>query len=225
MSWKKLRTNRTGQYLITGQLLLGGAAVFLVILMPFFTPTVSHADDIEVTPILGYTFGGGLENSISGNDLDMAEGESFGVILGLRDKSRTGAMYEFLYSRQSTSLKGDGTAFSDDPRFDIDINYFHLGGIYGKEGEALNPYVSGGLGVTHMSPERGDSETRFSFSLGGGLMIPLSARVGLRLEGRGFGTFFNDRSSIFCVNNSCVVRIRGDLMWQFTAFTGVVFNF
>jgi len=198
---------------------------FLLFLATLFTSLDAQAGNFEVTPIIGYAFGGGLEDSTSGDTLDLADGENYGVVLGLRDKSKAGAFYEFLYSRQSTYLKGDGMSFSGDPHFDIEIDYFHLGGSYGSEGETFNPYVSAGVGVTHMSPEWGDSETRFSFSLGGGIKIPLAEHIGLRVEGRGFGTVFDGNSSIFCVNNRCAVRVKGDVIWQFTGFTGVVFSF
>ena len=76
-----------------------------------------------------------------------------------------------------------------------------------------------------MSPERGNTETKFSFSLGGGIKIPLTEHIGLRVEGRGFGTMFDENSSLFCVNNRCAVRVEGDVIWQFTGFAGVVFSF
>ena len=185
-----------------------------------------QAADFEVTPLLGYTFGGHFENSENGNSLDLAEGESFGVILGLRDKSKAGgAFYEILYSHQSTYLKGEDTIFSDNHRFDLDIDTLHLGGRYGTEGKTFNPYVAAGVGVSHFSPERGDSETKFSFSLAGGVNIPLSKHIGLRFEGRGFGAVFDAESSIFCVNNHCLIQAEGDILWQFSGFTGVVFSF
>ena len=200
---------------------------FILFVITTFSSTADlHAADFEVTPTFGYTFGGSFENSENENTLDLAEGESFGVILGLRDKSKVGgAFYEILYSHQSTYLKGDDTIFSDNHRFDLDIDTLHLGGRYGTEGKTFNPYVAAGVGVSHFSPEYGDSETKFSFSLGGGVNIPLTKHVGLRFEGRGFGTVFDAESSIFCVNNHCLIQAEGDILWQFSGFTGVVFSF
>ena len=198
---------------------------FLLVLLSSLQPSLARAGDFEVTPIIGYTIGGGFENSANGNDLDMEDEGSFGVILGFNDQSKAGVRYEFYYSRQSTSLEGDGSAFSGEPRFDIDIEYFHLGGTFGTEGRPVNPYVSGGLGLTHISPERGDSEGRISFSLGGGLRIPLTENIALRFEGRGFGTFFDNAGSIFCADNRCAVQVSSELMLQFTAFSGVTISF
>ena len=114
----------------------------LFFLATIFTSLDAQAGDFEVTPIIGYTFGGDFEDSSSGETLDLAEGENYGVILGLRDKSKAGAFYEFLYSRQSTYIEGNGTAFSGARQFDVDIDYFHLGGRYGPEGERFTPYVA-----------------------------------------------------------------------------------
>ena len=76
--------------------------------------------------------------------------------------------------------------------------------------------------MTYLRPERGDSEARFSFNLGGGVKIPLTEHVGLRFEGRALGTLFNGSGSVFCGGDSCAISVKGDLFWQFTAFTGVV---
>ncbi|MDX2481230.1 MAG: outer membrane beta-barrel protein [Desulfuromusa sp.] len=184
-----------------------------------------QAADYEVTPIFGYTFGGDFEDADSGQTLNLDEDKNFGVIIGLRDKSKAHAFYEFLYSYQSTSLKGNDIAFTGESRFDVDINYFHLGGRYGEAWKGVIPYVAAGIGVTHFSPEQGDSETKFSFSIGGGIMAPITEHISLRFEGRGFGTAFDGSSEIFCVNNQCAVRVEGDVLWQFSAFAGVVFTF
>ena len=193
----------------------------------FFSAVDLLAADFEVTPTVGYTFGGSFENSENGNTLDLAEGESYGVILGLRDKSnlKGAAFYEIFYNHQSTYLKGDEAIFSSNSHFNLDIDTLHFGGRYGSEGKMFNPYVAAGIGVTHFSPEHGESETKFSFSLGGGVNIPLTKHVGLRFEGRGVGTVFDAESSVFCINNHCLVQAEGDILWQFTGFTGVVFSF
>ncbi|MDX2479090.1 MAG: outer membrane beta-barrel protein [Desulfuromusa sp.] len=198
---------------------------FLFLLAIVVLPGAALAGDYEVTPILGYVVGGDFEDTDTGHTLDLDESENYGVILGFRDKSKPGAFYEFLYSRQSTYLKGDGIAFTGASRFDVDIDYFHLGGRYGTEGETINPYVAAGIGATHFSPEQGDSETKFSFSLGGGALVPINEHLSLRFEGRGFGTVFDNDSEIFCVNNQCAVRFEGDVLWQVSAFTGLVFSF
>ena len=205
------------------------AAAVLCGLTFMVLPGTAAAGDYEVTPLLGYAFGGGFENAESGDSLDLGDGGNFGLILGMADKTRSGAFYELFYSHQETHLHGDGVVFSGEPRMDIKIDYLHLGGSYyptAMEQQRLMPFVSGGLGLTYLSPEQGDSETRFSLSLGGGLRLQLSEHLGLRLEGRGFGTLFNGSGSAFCESgNACRVQVKGDLFWQFNALVGLVFSF
>jgi len=190
-----------------------------------FSGTKVLAGNLEITPFWGYGFGGGFENSISGKSIDLADNENFGVIAGWYDKNKPGSFYEFTYMRQPTQLKGDGGAFSGADHFDVDIDYYHLGGSYRFLDNFLNPFVSGGLGLTHMSPNRGNGETRFSLSIGGGVKIPVTDHLALRFEGRGFGTFFNGSGQVFCNDADCDVKIQGDLFWQFSTFAGVVLSF
>lgn len=75
------------------------------------------------------------------------------------------------------------------------------GGAYnwGGPGDTIRPFVSFGLGATHFSPEaRVDSETRFSWSLGGGARFSLSDSLGLRLQGRWTPIYVNSDEFVFC---------------------------
>lgn len=191
-------------------------------------PFKVSAAEVEVTPIIGYAFGGSFEGTVNETDLDFADACNFGFIIGLKDTNKSGgAYYELLYSRQSTHLKNSFYLMPPEnpSNIDFDVNYLHIGGRYGTEGKRINPYVAAGIGATYFDPEQGDSETKFSFSIGAGAIVPLTERLKLRFEGRGFGTVFNGRGAIFCDNNNCLVHVSGDLLWQFSAFTGVVFSF
>jgi opacity protein-like surface antigen len=195
----------------------------LIILTEVHHPPDVYAGDFEITPLFGYTFGGEFEDSVTGTDLEIDASESYGLILGL--KSTDNSQYEFYYSHQPMELQTDGGAFTGDPLFDVDINYFHIGGSYGKESGKVKPYVAGGLGVTYMNPGRGDSETSFSMSLGGGIKVYFTDHIGIRLEGRGFGTFLSGSREVFCVGNICAVRTSGDAFWQFSALSGLIVAF
>ena len=200
------------------------AGLFLL-LWAILSPHPAAAEGLEVTPILGYSFGGDFDNSRTGETVNFAESESYGLILSLPDQSKYGGFYELLYLRQPTRLKEADSLFSSASKLDVDINYLHLGGSYSPLNQTVNPYVAAGIGLTHMRPEQGEAETRFSFSVGGGIKVPLTERIGLRLEGRGFATLFNGRGTIFCNDDRCDLHVHGDLLWQFTTFGGIVFRF
>ena len=201
--------------------------VVLLFILASLTPSVSvQAADFEVTPLLGYTFGGSIKDSETDDSFDFDDSVSYGVILGLRDESKKGsAFYEILYSHQPTYLKVDDKALFEKDHLDVDINYFHFGGRFGTDGEMVNPFVVAGVGVTYFDVKGGDSETKFSFSIGGGVIVPLSDRISLRFEGRGFGTVLDNDSSAFCVNNQCLVDLKGEVLWQYTGFSGLAFSF
>jgi len=75
--------------------------VLFFIMTLVVTTVSSHAADFEITPTFGYTFGGKLKDSESEESLKFDDSESYGFILGLRDKSKVGgAFYELLYSHQ-----------------------------------------------------------------------------------------------------------------------------
>lgn len=194
--------------------------------MLLFLAAGALAADYEITPLAGYTVGGQFESTDRSTTYELSDTPSFGLILGLRDRSRhDGAFYELLYSRQETDFQLDDPVLPADSRFHVVISTVHLGGRYGSTGQTLNPFVAGGIGATHFHPARGDDEIRASFSLGGGILVPLGDHLSFRFEARGCGTLFNSRGELFCTDGRCRVRIDGNLFWQFSAFSGMTLTF
>jgi len=178
---------------------------------------------LEITPIAGYTLGGSFEDTYADIALKVKENKNYGIIIDIFNEYDT--QFEFFFSHQPTELKINEGPSKGDPLFDLDISYFHIGGNYSPYKEDLNFYLAGGLGLTHLNPERGDSETKFSLSLGVGLELFLTDHLGFRLEGRGFGTYYHGSEAIFCSNGNCTIYIRGDVLWQFTVFSGLILRF
>ena len=181
---------------------------------------------VEITPYAGYTIGGSFTDNATGADLDVKEGGSFGLVLGLPDTPET--QYELFYAFQQTKVTGGGT-FGGETLFDLDIHYLHLGGTYLFTGEKVRPFISGGLGATHFVPSGSgmNAKTFFSLSLGGGVKIPISGHVGFRLEGRGFMTILPDSTEIFCVSSGgavCNVKVQGDVLGQVLLMAGITFS-
>lgn len=188
------------------------------------------AAEFEITPFIGYTGGGDFNETQTGRSLSFDDTSSYGIMLDFKQTGgqQEGSSWIELYlSRQQTKLRSDQGAFTSMPLFDVNIEYYHLGGTYSPSKGKVEPFVAGTLGVTHMSPKQGgyDSETRFSLSLGGGARFYLTKRVGLRLDARWFGTLFNGSGGIFCANGACLVQVQGDVLSQFTANAGVILAF
>ena len=188
-------------------------------------PAEVGAGGFEIVPIVGYTTGGKFEDATTGTQLDVKSNANYGLILDINETHDS--QVEFFYSRQSTQLRNSGGAFVGDPLFDLDIHYLHIGGTYTEASGKVKPYVVGGVGATLMDPKGEDlhSETKLSLNLGGGVKIPLTDRLGLRLEGRWFGTFFGSSGAAFCVNGACAVAIQGSLLMQLAANIGLMIAF
>jgi opacity protein-like surface antigen len=182
-------------------------------------------NEFEITPFGGYTVGGEFEDPNDQSDRDLESSVSFGALVDFTtdDPFRH---YELLYMNQQTEVE-------EGSKLDLDLQYIHIGGVldFPSERRRAIPFVAGGLGVTLLSPDRDglDEETEFSLSLAGGLKIPLSDSIALRLEARAFVTFFDSDSSVFCVSSpptaACDIRAESDSFLQFTTSLGVTAGF
>jgi hypothetical protein len=186
----------------------------------------ARAAGFEITPFAGHTWGGDFTDAVTGKTIGMDDTASYGIMLDFNQAEDT--WIELYFSRQQTSLKLDqGTFPSSTPLLNVDVEYFHVGGTYGEASGKVKPFVVGTFGVTHMTPkEEGlDSVTKFSLSLGGGVKLFVNDRVGLRLEGRWFGTLFDGSGEAFCANGACAVKVQGDLFSQYVANAGLIIAF
>jgi opacity protein-like surface antigen len=204
--------------------LLLPAVGFLFPLVMFPVPARA-AWEIEVTPWAGYLFGGSFQESTTNDVLHVNDSPSFGFIVDLLDTPR--AYYELVYSFQRTDLGGDDTS-GGTRDLDLDIHYLHVGGMYEYPRERTTLFIAAGLGLTALVPADGDTSNNFSLSLGGGVKVPLSERVGLRLEGRGYLTLFSDNTQIFCASSGagggCAVGVEGDSLGQLQLLAGISFR-
>jgi len=178
--------------------------------------------EIELTPFAGYRIGGDVTDEDSGTDQDFDESASFGFILNIQDKENT--QYEFVYSRQSSSL--DISSAGSFNTLDLDIHYFQMGGSYLFEGKESRPYLSFTLGAAYLDPEQGyDSSTEFAYSLGGGMRWYLLENMGLRFDVRTYGIITDSASHIFCRDGRCIASYRGSGMNQIEASLGLILRF
>ena len=194
--------------------------------MPGFAQ--EQAFDYELTPYGAYRVGGDFDEFNGTLSIDLDDGESFGFIFNARHSPIT--QWEILYSRQETSADLAGLALGA-PSADLTVHYLQAGGTYLWDGGAVRPFLAATLGGTHVdvSTPGFDSDTFYSFSLGLGLQIRPTSRLGLRLEARGFGTLIDSDTDLFCMfgptNNICAFRVNGSIMWQTEAIAGIVFRF
>ena len=196
-------------------------------------PSAARGQTIEITPMVGYRFGGSLDVAAgagSGNQssaaLEVDDAAAFGLQLGYRVGE---GEIELLYARQDTRLQ-TADIFTGVPVFDLALETWQIGGTYlfGDDDGRARPFVAVGLGLTRLLPEPDglSDETRFSASFGAGVKLWLGRHVGIRLEGRGFFTVLDSNSQTFCGGaNGCVIHTTGSELSQAEARAGLIFRF
>lgn len=193
-----------------------GATLALLIL---YAP--SAFAQVSVTAFGGYAVSEGIDNATTGERASVKSGVTFGAAADYDlDSSR---QLQLFYGQQNTTLDPGG----GQPRFDLRVQYLHLGGTYFFDGPiGRGPYAVGGLGATHFSPSLNGlhSETGFSMNVGFGYLWPLGTAVAVRAEARGFVTFLNSSGGLFC-SGGCIVLLSGDGFAQGQVMLGLTARF
>ena len=198
-------------------------AVLAAVVMAQAAGAASRA--VEITPFYGYRFGGEFEDAETGESYDFDESPAWGGMLDLRLSDLT--QIELYYSHQETELQSGDGLFDADRLFDLDVDYYHLGGTYILTTGTWQPFVVGTVGATHLSPDASgtDSLTRFSLVLGGGLRFFPTEHVGLYLAGRGLFTFVDSDTAIRVDNGEATVRVHSDGLTQAELQAGLILAF
>ena len=105
----------------------------------------------------------------------------------------------------------------DGELFDLGIDYLHGGVRFDSGNEKYTPFVAAGLGMTRFNPDvaGASSTSKFSFSLGAGINAYLTERLGVRFEGRAFGTPTGDsQEDLACGVFGCVSFTTKPRFWQ-----------
>ncbi|MEO8308312.1 MAG: hypothetical protein ABI616_09770 [Pseudomonadota bacterium] len=184
---------------------------------------------LEVTPFAGYRTGGKFEFDAPGTSrtLNIQDDSSWGLDVGLyRDYA---SFYELLYSQQNAQIDTRSTQVGS---LQLRTEYAHFGGtlLFPQDNNWFVPYLSMTIGATKFDPrdKQYRSETDFSLSLGGGMRLPFNEHAAAVLGVRGYLTFVDANTQIFCVSNGgggCLFRISGDAFMQFEAQLGFAFTF
>jgi len=165
-----------------------------------------HRSSIELTPFAAYRVGGSFEEKDGDGRVELNDSNAQGIMFNI--KANPNGQYELLYSRQSTDARTEGFLINDPTIF-----------------LALT------LGMTQFDPGITDSgsESFFSASLGGGVQLNATKRLGVRLEARAFTTFVEDDSNIFCASTggdgACLIQVDARTLTQWEVRAGLVFRF
>jgi hypothetical protein len=181
----------------------------------------------DVSAIVGWQWGGGINTREGRIVLDPAV--NYGVEIDL--VARPGAEIVLLYNRQDTEarLTNRGIGLPDTSLAGVAVNYFQIGGVAApyRHG-AAKPFLGATLGLTWFDPKTSNvsSQWRFSGSLGGGLKVLPTPRIGLRAQFRWWFTFIPTGSSWWCgVPGGCWATTTFELISQGEVSGGLVIRF
>ncbi len=205
-------------------------AVFCCLLFAM-TSSASAQDKplkFEITPSVGYRFGGHFEDADGGAEFELIESDAQGITFNIL--ANPNGQWEIIYAHQETELGTQGL-FSSDPFVDLDVDYLQFGGTYLFDGNNTRPFIAMTIGVSQFDPQPAEfnSETFFSASFASGVHLNANKRFGVRLEARVFTTFVTSSSNIFCSSvggtGGCLVQIDGTAVTQWEGRVGLVFRF
>lgn len=190
----------------------------------------------EVSPYLGYRFGGGLQaGTVNQPTLPGLEDLGFknNLNLGLSGTVRLhrGILAEVFGERMSSGLEVDeGSTQPNFPQLDLTLWYLHAGvnwEVNNSEESQLRPLVGVSVGTTVMDPtDERASEARFSIGILLGVKYFPGDTWGVRLHGRFMSTYLAEGSSLFQDASGDVYTIpETTYMTQFDFSAGLVFPF
>jgi opacity protein-like surface antigen len=197
----------------------------------------------EVTPTIGYRTTGSFEGAVLQlSDFSITDGLAYGLSLGYRVNQML--TMEAFWSRVDSSLTAQVTGSGEQELAKIGTDQIHANFLFFalNDQAKARPYFLLGLGATIANPKAtnfsdGDinpsgqtidpsSASRFSWSLGGGVLVMASERVGVKLQGKWFPTYVNTTSEIWIDwwGYPWVVPVSNYMnQWEFTG--GLVFRF
>lgn len=191
---------------------------------------------IEITPFIGpRTHGAFRTGEQTDNRFVEVDGSaSFGTFVGygLTDN----LVLEGLFAHQGSQvIQGDApTGTEPEPRivepgqplFDIGIDYFHGGVLYGGGSDVFSGYAAAGAGLARLSPDLPSTSTinKFSFSLGIGFRMFFAERIGFRFDARAFGLRAGESEEVVAEGGvfDPVTFKRASTFWQTHFVAGVV---
>jgi opacity protein-like surface antigen len=158
----------------------------------------AFAQRFEVSPIVGYGTEPTLDQRTDGvDDLSVGEGITWGAqgTYFLNDHFGVEALWAY-QSSEVSMVSGTSRA----ALFDMTANQVQGNAVYQFRGfeKSVRPYVFGGVGTTFLSAPDLESETKLSWTIGGGVKWFPQRHLGLKAHARYNPTRLDDASANVC---------------------------
>lgn len=188
-------------FLALGFLLLSGAS--------------AGAADVELAPFAGVQYGGALATP-SGRKVGIDAGLQYGATLDVR-VARSWSV-EALFARQETEL-------TSAPRLGLAVERYMIGAREEKEVGRGRFHGVALVGLTRVLPEGLGADERFTVAIGLGFRWPLTRRLGLRTDARGYYAVVSSGGGSACVDGSCLLVFGSSGVWQGDLTGALVWTF
>ncbi|MEA3409793.1 MAG: outer membrane beta-barrel protein [Candidatus Eisenbacteria bacterium] len=184
------------------------AVLLLVGLVLLAASPPARSQELEVSALGGYRFGGTLK--AVQNNLVTEAAPSFGLTVGYQ--VRRDMQVEFFYSRQSADLTVKPNESRGTPDIQkLGVEYWHAGWLYElRPPGGIRPYVVVRLGATRFDPIDIDAGSiwRFSGGFGAGVRVFFTESIGVRVEAQLLstaarrGNYFNYEGDHYVVEST-----------------------
>jgi len=164
--------------------------VLLLLLSAHWCAAQGTPGSIELTPMVGYWFGDALTQGTTEAipfDVTIDDAPAYGLRIGYRF-SEHWALEGTLVYENADLVTGSGDIFEGQSKLgEIELTTGELGFEVSFGSSRLVPFLAGGIGMMHLSPEVAglSSDTRFAGNFGAGLKLFFTPELALRFDWRG----------------------------------------
>lgn len=181
----------------------------------------AQAQKVELSPFVGYQFGGGVTSPVLARDYTLAPSIHYGGTLDLAVSENW--RVEVYYSRQDTELQPAGGGAD----FGVYLERLEAGLMEQRGTGPTRFFGALTVGVSRFVPKLGDYDTdsHFSGTLALGFKRWFGDHLGLRGEFRGHWIATESGGGAICSNGSCLFAFSGTGIWQGDVSAGLILAF
>jgi hypothetical protein len=202
----------------------------IYILIFGLTSNILIAQNFDLTPFYGYQMNGGIE--FYEGELSVENAQFLGGTFDIMVMEGMGVRLMYSYTKTPAEFRphlGYETAFPG-RKFDLINDYYQIGVIKGVVKGKAEPYGVLTMGATRFKAEgdgvSDDDRVKFAMTLGAGLKIFLSDRIGLKFEGAMMMPIYFQGVSFYFGTGGTGAGVSGAVpLFQGNFNGGIVFRF
>jgi hypothetical protein len=178
----------------------------------------------EIAPFGGYTWTFARDFYLNNEPgrLDIQDSGMWGIALDINLPYKVGSQIQLLYNRQDSKLEWKPYSGEPSQFANFDVEYWHVGGLYGLPQGNILPFTLLTVGATRYIFEGGEDTWKFSIIFGLGAKVYANDRFGIKVQGRFPFTIMSGGGAIGCGTGGCYTSIGGSGVGQFDLSAGVM---